>query len=231
MDPKIIEYVASKRKAGVKDAVIQANLIASGWQPDLVKAAITADLAANDAPVPSATPVAAGATAAATQPAAVVSAFSTISLEYIIMFIALWISASSIGLILHAAVDTLKGSNGLLSAVTPFSSATLIVSLPILALLFIRLKRKEAANPEIRHDESRKQAIRLTLLITFLIGIGHVISYVYGLLAPQINYGYDTGAEVSGMNGVTGFLHLAVTFLIAGGIFIYYWRDIHRSEA
>ncbi|HUC20736.1 MAG TPA: hypothetical protein VMR98_04545, partial [Candidatus Polarisedimenticolaceae bacterium] len=75
----------------------------------------------------------------------------------------------------------------------------------------------------------------LTLLVTFLIGIFKIIGYVFSLLN-----GGGEGGDLFGGGGyndslaispIFDVLHAVITLGIAGGIFAYYWHDIHKKEA
>ena len=155
------------------------------------------------------------------QPIAVVSNWTTRGLEYVIMFIALGVAATSLGWIMHNFVDSALGQSGTLyEAGVSFASAALLVTLPVFLVLFLRLKRAELKDSSIRQDTSRRRMTQLTLLVTFLIGLGHIVSYIYSLLN-------SAAADVSPAGNL---IHMIITVAIAGGIFFYYWRDEHRHE-
>ena len=59
---------------------------------------------------------------------------------------------------------------------------------------------------------------RFALLVAVLLGIGHIVSYIYSLM----------NASDANVTPVGNLLHLVITLGIAGGIFVYYWRDEHR---
>jgi hypothetical protein len=223
----LTEYIAAAREKGHQDDRIERDLLDAGWSRKLVTAGLKPS---DDLPVP--TP---GPEDAAEAPRAVVQALSTRGLEYIIMFIALAVSAISLGSILHSSVNTLFGSfdSALGSGgVVPVAASALLVSFPILAYLFLRLKRAELVNPSLRRDPSRKRAIQLTLVVTFMVGLGNVIYFVYSLMSGSQPDSYDTNAfGSSAANSIAGnFVHLLITLAIAGGIFYYYWRDEHQDD-
>lgn len=164
--------------------------------------------------------------------APVVQSFSTRGLEYIIMFIAMGVAALALGSLLHSTVNTLLGSTasyGTSDGVVSLATAALIVALPIFGFLFLRLKRAEQTEPELRHDPSRKRAIQLTLVITFLIGLGNIIYFLYNLMSGSIRDNYNLVGSPAASGVLGNFIHLLITLAIAGGIFAYYWYDEHHQ--
>lgn len=134
------------------------------------------------------------------------------------MFLALWIAAFCFGGILHNGVSALFGGSG--DFASPFYVSALIVSLPIFAFLFLRNKKAELKDPAIFHDPSWRHAAHLTMALAFIVGIGHIIFYVYTLLGGGGSYG---------SGGLENLAHMLVTLVIAGGIFWYYWVEDHHK--
>lgn len=239
----LIDYIAAARKKGHPDDQIKRDLITGGWKPAEVAQAISpaddlpvppppVDDAAPQAPVTPSTFEGPNAPAA---PQAVVQTFSTRGLEYIIMFIALAVSAFALGSLLHSSVNAIFGSSTSFTdpgSDTPFAASALIVGFPIFVYLFLRLKKAELADPSLRRDPSRKRAIQLTLVLTFLVGLGNVIYFVYSLMsgtASDTSYNYNAFGSSSSDSLLGNFVHLVITLAIAGGIFYYYWRDEHQA--
>lgn len=237
MHPLLKQYIDYSRENGRDDEFIKGSLIAAGWNPGLVEAAVNAkpgDIAVPAPPPvldagPSGTPARGRIEASDTPqaPVAVVSQLTTRGLEYTIMFLALGVTAIALGTVLHDTIDTVTGMPGDLSEVASFAAAALIVALPIFSVLFLRLKKAELAEPAIRNDASRRRAVQLTLIISFLWGLGRLIFYIFSLINGS------GGGEVWGSNAdpIANALHTLVTVGIAGGIFAYYWHDEHRKEA
>ena len=228
MNDQMFTYVKDARAKGLTDDVISSNLVIAGWDAHLAAACLNAD---SSFPAPSGPgqPKVAPANPFVRNdaPIAVVSNFTTRGLEYIIMFIALGVTAISLGLVLHSLVDGLMGStDSLYEGVVSYATSALVVGLPVFAILFLRLKKAELADSSLYHDPSRKHAVQLTLVITFIIGIGKVISYVYSLLNAGNGSvsAYGTNPNVGG-----NLVHTLITLGIAGGIFTYYWYDSHRD--
>lgn len=229
MNPALTDYIKQKRESKVDDGKIRQNLIEQGWPTaDVEKAmGISHD---NDAPPPP--PLVPSQVSVSSQnPTPVVNTFTTRGIEYLIMFISLWVTATSIGFLLHQLVDSaLGGGSGddFYGFIEPVTSASLVVALPIFAILFLRLKKAEQNDPSVRQDHSRRRAINITLVVTFLIGIFKVIGTVYQLISGGGDSTfYDS---VSTYNPLTEIMHLIITLGIAGGIFAYYWHDLHQSE-
>jgi hypothetical protein len=225
----LTDYIAAARAKGHEDGRIKKDLTAAGWNTKMVTAALTGD---DDLPVPPPPPPGASSDAPA-PPRSVVQTFSTRGLEYIIMFIALGVSALSLGSLLHASVNALFGSaEGFLtgSGSVSFATSALIVSFPVLAVLFLRLKKLELSDPILLSDPSRKRAVQLTLVVTFLIGLGNVIYFVYSLMSGSSNDAYNVVGSQAASTVMGNFVHLVITLGIAGGIFAYYWRDEHRQD-
>jgi hypothetical protein len=226
-NPALQDYITKARDKGHADERIKHDLVAAGWDAAMVKAG----LAGEDDLTPPPPPPKPGARP---QPVAVVQNLTTRGLEYIIMFIALGVTALALASLLHSDVNNLMGNGdaGTLgnNNVVPMATAALVVALPVLAVLFLRLKKAETLDPELHLDPSRKRAIQLTLVITFLIGLGNIIYFVYGLMAGSSN---ANEYNVVGAQSVTGplgnFIHLVITLIIAGGIFAYYWFDEHQK--
>ncbi len=220
MNPQLQQYIATKRIAGVPDNLIKDNLIAAGWSADLVSVGL-GETNHNDAPPPP--PSATTTMPTQSAPVTVVATRSTQGLEYLIMFISLWVAATSLAFLLHGTVDGLFNNTGSLEEVLPLASTAILVTLPIFSLMFLRLKRSEQKNPNERNDPSRKNAIHLTLIVTFLLGLYNVITYLYGFMGGHQDY-------ETHVSPIADLLHTVITLGITGSIFTYYWRDQHGSQ-
>lgn len=234
MNEQLKTYIKAKRAAGLADDKIRTNLIAAGWQTDMVEVGLKANLDDDVPPPPPAGQFSsASSVTASAQPMAVVNVATTRGIEYSIMFIGLWITATAVGFLLHSSVNTLSGRESYAESLAPYAGAAAIVALPIFLLLFLRLKKAELTEPSLRSDPSRKRAIQLTLLVTFLIGIFKIIGYIFSLL----NGGSESGGLFGGSYGddlaispIFDLLHSLITLGIAGAIFAYYWVDIHKKD-
>ena len=208
-DSKLSNYIASARSGGAKDDQIKAELLKSGWPESEVSLAFTPsqDSAINLPPPP-------------------VPHFGMwVAFEYIVLFITLYVSAMSLGGILNFAVDkslpdrlnqSLSYSLGLGQLLLQGFLAGIIVCYPIFILLFIILRKQLIANQAIRNLRARKLLIYLTLLVTFLIMIGNIISVVFGFL--------------SGNATTNSLAHFGVTVTIAGSIFLYLLLEVREDR-
>jgi len=232
MNAALQQYIEAARAKGHKDNRIQQDLVAAGWDAAMVQAGLKGD---DDLAVPPPPPPASGSghTARSQQPQAVVQNLSTRGLEYIIMFIALGVSAFALASLLHSNVNTLLGGSdgGFTSSTVSFAASALVVAFPVLALLFLRLKKAETIDPDLHRDPSRKRAVQLTLVVTFLIGLGNIIFFVYNLMTGTDSdpYRYNAVGSAAAPTLLGNFIHLLITLAIAGGIFAYYWLDEHRK--
>jgi heme/copper-type cytochrome/quinol oxidase subunit 2 len=104
----------------------------------------------------------------------------------------------------------------------------LLVTLPIFVVLFFRLRQAEKTEPTIRRDPSRKHAVQVTLVVTFLTGIFKIITYLYSLING--GHGFLDFSNIQTASPVADLLHTLITLVIAGTIFAYYWRDEHKGE-
>ncbi|MBI3380290.1 hypothetical protein HY029_06070 [Candidatus Gottesmanbacteria bacterium] len=142
--------------------------------------------------------------------------------EHILMFISLYVLATSLGLMLHAFIDkwvlavppnSVKDYFSLfLQTLIRAYLAALIVSYLLFAFFFLRITRKTIENPILRTLMPRKMLIYFTLVVTFLIFIYKIISTVYTILNGNITSNF--------------ILHLLVTLAISSIIFSYYIYQI-----
>lgn len=150
------------------------------------------------------------------QPVPVVKVLSVRGVEYGMMTIALLISASTVAWII---LNMLNGSRGFDAVVIPTSA--LIVCLPVLAVLFIRLKRAELADPNLKLDPSKRRWSQLTQFLAFIACLVNLIYFVYAVLQ------HTSGGSAPSIGKTL--INLIVVLVIAGGILSYYWFDEHRA--
>ncbi len=228
MNHQLLQYIMFARSRKLDDKDIRDNLVSAGWDAAQVDAALATD---KDAllmpPPPPGAPVHGdGALKPSGAPIAVIQQRTTRGLEYIIMFLALAVTAISLGILLHDVVDSSFGFSSYDNGMSAYASAALIVGLPIFSWLFLRLKKAELHEPALRHDASRRHAVQLTLVIAFLWGIFRLVTYIYSLL----NTGTDAYLGSNLASPIGNFLHMLVTLSIAGAIFAYYWIDEHKKN-
>lgn len=231
MAETIEAFIKQARDKGLDDAEIRTRLSAGGWSDSDINAGLD-DLVV-PLPPTTANPPAFHNQVHSSQPIAVVNNLSVRGFEYMVMFITLLTTAFSIGSLAHTFVNDIfsKASDtysyGDVNSFGTFAVTLLIVSFPIFTYMFLRLKKAELADPTLRKDPSRRKLTQFTQLITFLFGMGYVIYFIYALLTP------DRGSYYGGVDNspsvVEQLLHTLITLVIAGGIFVYYWRDEHKE--
>ena len=96
----------------------------------------------------------------------------------------------------------------------------LLVSLPIFAWLFLRLKKAELLDMNARMDASKRRTTQAIQIITFTFCFFTLIGFVTVVFAKMGgSYGGSIGKVI---------LDVLVIEAIAGGILFYYWRDEHK---
>lgn len=143
-----------------------------------------------------------------------------VAFQYIILFIALYVSATSFVGILHYLVKKLIPDA--LDKTSYFSAfedslmrgylAALIVAFPIFAFLYLVLKKQVLQKPAIRNLRVRKLLIYITLVATFVIMLYDIIKTIYDFLSGTVT-----------TRSIANFL---VTILVAGGIFLYFILEV-----
>jgi len=193
------KYTATAREQKIPDEQIKAQLIKFGWPEAEVIEALAPKNTSN-----------------VTLPPPPVPRYGMwVAFQYIILFITLYLSATAVGGILHIAVDNIfKDKVNTYDDVTTYDNfllnlylAFIIVGFPIFAWLFVILKKQAIEKPGIKSLGARKFLIYLTLVGTFIIMIGNLISTIISFLNGDIS--------------TSSIFHLGVTFLIAGSIFVY----------
>jgi hypothetical protein len=218
-------FVDKARSHGLDDKDISGKLKAAGWSEVDINGALN-DLVVprpgDDLDVP--TPNTAN-NDARQRPIAVVHNLSVRGFEYSIMFISLIASAFSFGVILLSLIGQLFNNPDIGtssdSGTTSFFITLLIVVFPIFVLLFLRLKKAEISDPQVRLDPSRRKWLQFTQLVSFLVGIGFIVAFVYQLF----NYSSNNNPNV-----LQQLIDTLVVIAIAGSIFTYYWLDEHKAR-
>ena len=221
-------YIDKARAKGLDDEWIKELLVDAGWNaheinthlvesPDLVP-----PLPDNIAVPVTVAPVEhIGSPKPAVQEIAVVSGgFSVRGFEYLIYYIAMGMTAFSIAALLHVNADDLFGTSSYYAETGSFWIAGLIVALPIFIFMMIRLKKQELNNPTPVTDTTKRRATQLMLLITFLIGVGRVIGFIFHII--------EGGSETAPIT--EELVHTIITVTIAGSIFFPLWRANQKSS-
>ena len=202
------KYIKAAKEKGISEEIIKSQLIKTGWPEHEVTEALSPQ-AQNSVNLP---------------PPPVPQFGMWIAFQYVILFITLYASATSLGGILHDAVDryipdllsktyTLPGFNDTLLKIY---LAAIIVTFPVFAILFVTLKKQVLEKPAVRNLRARKQLIYITLVGTFIIMVIHLISTIYGFL--------------NGSATIRSLAHFGVTVLIAGSIFLYFLNEVREDR-
>lgn len=148
------------------------------------------------------------------------------SFQCVLMFISLYVMATSIGLILNYFVDKwipafnainyYGGANDYTTRLFAGYSAALIVSFPFFAYFFLETTRRQKKFPYLSNLRTRKILIYLTLIGTFIIMLGSLIATVYQLMLGNMSLNF--------------ILHFAVTIAITGIIFGYFLHDVRQDR-
>jgi hypothetical protein len=152
------------------------------------------------------------------EPIAVVRVLSTRGVEYGMMTIALWVTASTMAWIL---LNMLNGSRGFDSVVVP--TAALVVCLPVFGLFFLRLKKAELMQPRLRLDPSKRRWSQTSQFLAYLALLINFIYFVYTVLQ---HFSGSKGQAIT-----KALINLVIILVIAGGVLAYYWHDEHKARA
>jgi hypothetical protein len=149
-------------------------------------------------------------------PQPVVLVLSPRGVEYVFLTISL--IGGAIGLI-SVLISLLNGKTDF--TVLAFPTALLLVSVPIFAGLFLRLKNAELKNPALGLDPSKRRSTQFIQIFSFLISFLTLIGFVTTIFAKMSGTYHGSIVKV--------LLDVSVILVVAGGILFYYWRDEHRA--
>jgi hypothetical protein len=150
------------------------------------------------------------------RPMPVVKVLSPMGVEYAFLTLTLLIGAGALISVLMVLV------NGVSFSALSFGVSTLLVTLPLFAWLFLRLKKMELQNPELRLDPSKRRSTQTVQIISFLVSLFTLIAWVYTIMA---SFGGDNVVSVGKIT-----LNVLCILVVSVGILAYYWHDEHRSN-
>ena len=207
---------------------IRSTLLAAGWEDSHVAAALGDELIVPAPPKRSDSIVSSEFHShSSTHPIAVVQNLSVRGFEYSIMFLTLWAGAFSLMWLAISFVNDLfdkasgSYSYGVGNTTNAFIITVLLVTFPIFAYMFLRLKRVEHNDPGLKLDPSRRKLTQMTQLVSFIVAISFTIYFIYSIITPESS---SAGAD----SIVKRLLQTLVALVVAGGIFLYYWREDRR---
>lgn len=136
---------------------------------------------------------------------------------YLLIFVALCLSALAVGLLGFEWVDRLllnqpSSPNHLFRWLT----AQLLVTLPLYALLSVWVQQDLQRHPEKRQAFVRKGMIYLILFVNALIVLGHGVLVLYGVLSGDLT--------------LRSLWHGLLVMGLVGGIFAYYYHELRTDD-
>jgi hypothetical protein len=149
-------------------------------------------------------------------PVAIVKVLSPRGVEYVFLTLALFTAAASLA---GAIISLVNGQTSF--NVLAYPTAALIVSVPVFALLFLRLKKAELNNPNLKLDPSKRRSTQFIQIVNFAICFFSLIGVLAGIFA-KISGTLNTSI-------IKLVMDVLVVLVISGGILSYYWYDEHRS--
>ena len=206
LSPELVGFVREGLDRGLPREQIADILIRAGWPADQVRRAL-AGFADVESPIPVPRP------AVSTRPR---EAFL-----YVVMFMALFVSAFNLGAVLFGLIDlALPDPAGLppevIRELLRLSVSALVVASPVFAFVTRVIGRGVETQPSSRGSRIRLQLTYLTLFVASCVLVGAVTALVYSFLGGELTARFVLKS-------------LTVT-AIAGGAFGYYLRDLREAE-
>ena len=206
LSPELVGFVREGLERGLARGQIRDILTRAGWPPDQVRRAL-AGFADVEFPIPVPRP------AVSTRPR---EAFL-----YVVLFMALFVSAFNLGAVLFALIDlALPDPAGLppvvIREMLRLSVSALVVASPVFAFVTRVIRRGVEAQPSARASRIRQQLTYFTLFVASCVLVGAVTAIFYSFLGGELTARFVLKA-------------LTVT-AIAGGAFGYYLRDLRAAE-
>lgn len=213
---ELSDYIKKARDQKISDLEITNSLLKAGWSNEDIKLALS-DASSLEVPKPS-------------SPAVPIKSSHYgmwIAFEHILLFISLYVMATSLALTLHLFVDKwlpgvpVDGSIG--RYIDTFRStllrgylASLIVSTPMFSLLFLHITKRVKEDQNMRSLRPRKILIYITLIGTFLFLMYSLIKIIYTMLGGNLTLNF--------------ILHFLVTSGVSGIIFAYYLNEVKEDR-
>ena len=205
MDSELQRFVRESLGRGLARAAIRERLLAAGWRPSEVEAALSA-FSEDEFPVP--------------VPRRRPYIPARVAFLHLVLFATLYVTAFNVGAVLFALIERWLPDiahpyggrvEGLRSAV-----AALVIALPVFLWMNRLIARGFVREPEQRGSSVRKWLTYLTLFLAALVLIGDLVFLVTRLLSGELP------PRVA--------LKVVVVFAIAGVVFRHYLRDLQMEE-
>lgn len=216
----LLEYVKKQKSLNVSEDEIVSKLTQVGWNEGAIKSALLT-LSEEDIPLP---PMSSSGGLTVNYDHKLWDTF-----QYILMFITMCVYAFSLNMLQHTLINfAFDGSSNSMSIYNSYSYggyysnafvtgtiAAIFVSLPIFLFLFLKLKYQTIKNPELKALHSRKVLIYGTLVVTFIVVLGNVISIIYQMLSGEL--------------GIRNIFHFLSPVVISGLIFSYFIKEARTN--
>jgi hypothetical protein len=205
MSDELTAFVAEGLRRGLPRQQLGDALLQAGWSDEQVRRALSgyADV---EFPVP------------VPRPRPYVSAREMFL--YLVLFTTLFISAYQLGslafdLINLARPDPADQASQFARAGIRWSVSSLFVAFPIFCVMTWRAAQLVQRDPAKRESKIRRTLTYLTLFVAACVLIGDVTVLVYNLLGGELTMRFA--------------LKVVVAAVIAGGVFLYYVRDVRDT--
>lgn len=201
-------FVREALASGESKEAIANALAAAGWAPEQTRSTLDAYAdVAFPVPVP--------------RPRPYLSARD--AFLYLVLFTTLYVAAYHLGSLLFDLInralpdpaDPAYMANGLASSMR-WSTASVIIALPVFLYVAHRLGKDLARNPAQRLSAVRRWLTYLTLFLAAAVLVADMITLVYNLLGGELTMRFV--------------LKVLVAAVISGTIFGYYLHDLRREE-
>jgi hypothetical protein len=156
------------------------------------------------------------APASGTSPVPVVRVLSPFGVEYVFMTICLFVGAIAL---ITALISLANGKIDF--SVLAFPAATLLITVPVFAVLFLRLKKLELKKPELKFDPSKRRSTQFTQITAFIVLLFTFIGLVFNVFMKLGGQG--------GLPILKAVLDTLCIVVVVGGILTYYWRNEHKA--
>lgn len=151
------------------------------------------------------------------RPTPVVRVLSPVGVEYVFLTFTLFVAAAAL---IGVLLTLVNGKADF--AVLAFPASTLVVTVPLFAALFLRLKRLELRNPALKLDASKRRSTQFTQIVAFIVSLLTLIGFVFSIFAKL--------GGIDNMSIGKSALNTLCVLAVSGGILAYYWYDEHRSR-
>ncbi|OGK09938.1 hypothetical protein A2767_00990 [Candidatus Roizmanbacteria bacterium RIFCSPHIGHO2_01_FULL_35_10] len=218
---ELLNYIKQARLKGLSDQEINTSLINEGWSSIDIQKAME-NKGELKVPKPNDELENPQQTSKAGTSLSMWDAF-----EHILLFISLYVLATSVALTLHYFVD--KWFPGVIEDSYNYRYkdswnltllrgyiASLIVSYPLFAFFFLKVAKRTEEYPDVRNLNARKSLTYFTLVVTFIIVLVNIISLIYGFL--------------NGNATINFILHFLITVSVSGAVFAYYLNQVKEDK-